>query len=501
MTGERKSGVLLHITSLPSPFGIGDLGPEAYRFVDFLKKTRQSLWQVLPLNPTDGVCSHSPYSSPSAFAANTLLISPALLAQDGFLTSQDLGNRPLFPKGKTDYEAAVAYKKTFFQKAYARFKNQKIFFKEFTRFRQKNAGWLEDYALFTVIKDSFRGKPWTQWPDELKKRSEKALGDIRKRFEDQIAQAEFLQYMFFRQWEQLKSYCRQNGVQVIGDIPIYVNDDSVDVWRHPDIFRLDKNGRPAAVAGVPPDYFSETGQRWGNPVYDWKRLKETGYAWWIERLKHNLRLFDIVRIDHFRGFVQYWEIPSDQPLAVHGRWADVPTDDFFAALKKHCGPLPIIAEDLGIITDDVREAMRRQEFPGMKILLFAFGGDLQTHPYLPHNYEPNCVAYTGTHDNNTVQGWFQTEATDKEKKNFFAYAGREVPEKDVHWEFIQMAMTSEAKMVLFPMQDILGLGAQARFNTPATLKGNWQWRLIPAGLSDEPTAEKLLKLTEISRRG
>ncbi|OGX39149.1 MAG: 4-alpha-glucanotransferase [Omnitrophica WOR_2 bacterium RIFCSPHIGHO2_02_FULL_50_17] len=495
----RKSGILLHISSLPSQFGIGDLGPEACRFVDFLKETQQSLWQVLPLNPTDPICGNSPYSSPSAFAANTLLISPALLVEDGLLTQKDLEDKPLFPEGKVHYEAVSVYKERLFQKAHSRLKDHKALLKEFAAFREKNAFWLKDYALFTVIKDSLNRVIWTTWPDGLKKGDQKALEDIEKRFGNQIGGVEFLQYIFFRQWDKFKSYCHQNGVQLIGDIPIYVNEDSADVWRHPGIFRLDKDGRPLAVAGVPPDYFSKTGQRWGNPVYDWKRLKETGYAWWIDRLKNNLRLFDIVRIDHFRGFVQYWEIPYDKPLATHGRWADVSTQDFFDALKRRFGPIPLIAEDLGIITDDVREVMRRQGFPGMKILLFAFGGDLEKHPYLPHNYEPNCVTYTGTHDNNTVQGWFQSEATATEKKNFFDYVGKNVAVQDVHWKFIEMAMTSKADTVIFPMQDVLGLGEEARMNTPATLSGNWQWRLSSDSV-DQTIIQRLSRLTKGSRR-
>jgi 4-alpha-glucanotransferase len=495
----RKSGILLHVSSLPSQFGIGDLGPGAYRFVDFLKGTRQSLWQILPLNPTDPVCHNSPYSSPSAFAANTLFISPELLIEDGLLAKKDLEGRPLFPGGKVHYEAVVAYKEKLFQEAYVRLKGHKALLKEFAAFREKNASWLRDYVFFAVIKGSLNGDIWTNWPEGFKIKREKALDEIQRRFEDSFRRAEFLQYIFFRQWDKLKDYCHHNGIRIVGDIPIYVNEDSADVWRHPDIFRLDKDGRPVAVAGVPPDYFSKTGQRWGNPVYDWERLRETGYAWWVDRLKHNLRLFDIVRIDHFRGFVQCWEIPYDKPLAMHGRWADVPTRDFFDALKRYLGPLPIIAEDLGIITDDVCEVMRQQGFPGMKILLFAFGGDMARHPYLPHNYDSHCVAYTGTHDNNTVQGWFQNEATATEKKNFFDYVGKNIAVPDVHWKFIEMAMMSKADTVIFPMQDVLGLGEESRMNIPATLAGNWQWRL--SAVPDDPMViQRLSRLTQESRR-
>lgn len=497
---ERKSGILLHISCLPSEFGIGDLGPWAYQFIDFLSETKQHLWQILPLSPTDPICGNSPYSSSSAFAANTLLISPRLLAEDGLLTSDDLNARPAFSDACVDYEAVIVYKKKLFDQAYGCFKTRKIFAEEFETFCSENAFWLDDYAFFEVIKESLHGRIWADWPPELRDRKKEALADIGRRFGDQLTKIKFLQFVFSRQWRQLRAYARQKRIQLIGDIPIYVNHDSVDVWKQPEIFKLNEEGKPLMVAGVPPDYFSPTGQRWGNPVYDWENLKTGRYAWWIRRIKHNLTLYDVLRIDHFRGFVQYWEIPGHEPLATKGQWSSVPTQDFFATLRESLGYLPFIAEDLGIITEDVRELMNEEGFPGMKILVFAFNGDLKDHPYLPHNYKTGCVVYTGTHDNNTVQGWFQKEASVKEKENFAQYCGGSVKPSEVHWKFIELAMMSKANMVVFPMQDVLGLAEQARLNVPATVSGNWRWRMVPM-LINHCVIQKLTHLTEISRRG
>lgn len=491
----RKSGILLHIPSLPSPYGIGDLGPEAYRFVDFLHAAKQGVWQILPLNPTDSGCQNSPYSSYSAFAGNTLLISPQLLLEEGLLRKENLSSVPVFPSGRIDYEAVIAYKNELFEKAYRYFKRRRIGRDEFTRFRERNSPWLVDYALFIVLKEHFKGAVWTSWPEGLKRRERDALQKARKEFKDQIERKEFLQFVFYRQWAALKVYCHQNDVRIFGDIPIYVSFDSVDLWQDPKDFKLDEEDNPVGVAGVPPDYFSATGQRWGNPVYDWERLKTSRYRWWVKRIQHNLELFDFMRIDHFRGFVQYWEIPAQEPTAVKGKWMDVPTHDLLDTLKKHFPSLPIIAEDLGVITDDVRAVMRAYSLPGMKILLFAFNDDLQKHPYLPHNYETNCVVYTGTHDNNTVQGWFRSEATDQEKENFFAYIGKDVPEREVHWAMIELAMASKAALAIFPLQDVLGLGEEARFNKPASLSGNWQWRLNPQ-LLDSSVTHRLSSLAE-----
>ena len=496
---KRRSGILLHIVSLPSEFGIGDLGPGAYWFADFLVSARQSLWQILPLNPTDSAYQHSPYSSFSAFAGNPYLISPELLLEDELLVKEDLQGKPEFPWARVDYAQAVAYKEKLFDKAYERFRHDKRLHKEFLVFQENHKEWLKDYALFIAIKESLGGDMWTQWPEELQGRDKNALYDFAVAFAPQVEKAQFRQFIFFRQWEKLRAHCRQRDIQIIGDMPIYVNWDSADAWANADNFKIDAQHNPLGVAGVPPDYFSETGQRWGNPVYDWKKLQASGYAWWIARIRHNLNLYDYLRIDHFRGFVQYWEIPTNEPLASSGKWIEVPTRDFLDTIQRTFNPLPLIAEDLGIITDEVREIMKAYGLPGMKVLLFAFGEDLKKHPYLPHNFEPHCIVYTGTHDNNTVRGWFENEASPKEKENFFAYLGGDVDVKEIHWAFIELAMMSKADTAIVPIQDVLGLGQEARFNKPATMQGNWQWRMLPSAI-DRDVLQRLREFTQKSRR-
>jgi 4-alpha-glucanotransferase len=495
---RRGSGILLHITSLPSPYGIGDLGPWAYRFVDFLAETKQSYWQILPLTPTEPAHGNSPYHSTSAFANNPLLISHDVMVRDGFLAKADIKPFPNCPKGQVDYNAVIAFKEKLFHLAYERFKTTKNK-DEYERFCSENSHWLEDFARFAAFKVHFHGHVWSEWPLEIRGRRPEASKTVGKQLKDRIEMEKFLQYVFFHQWSSLKDYCNQKGIQIIGDIPIYVNYDSADVWIHPELFKLDNEKKPYVVAGVPPDYFSETGQRWGNPLYRWDVLKEKGYDWWIQRMKHNLELFDFVRVDHFRGFIAYWEVPATEKTAMNGMWIEAPAMDFFDHLTRRFPNVPIIAEDLGIITSDVREIMHHFGFPGMKVLLFAFGEDLPTNPYIPHNLVENCVLYTGTHDNNTVRGWFEEEATPGEKGRLFHYLGREVPVEELHWELIRLAMMSVANIVIFPMQDILGLGGEARMNRPATAEGNWQWRLSPEQLTHSP-AERLLKMTEIYGR-
>jgi len=496
---QRRSGILLHISSLPSEFGIGDLGPGAYQFADFLVSARQSLWQILPLNPTDSAYHHSPYSSFSAFAGNPYLISPELLCEDGLLSKEDLSEKPEFSSARVDYDGVVAYKKKVFDLAFERFVHGKSLQKEFRTFQKDHEHWLRDYALFVAIKESLGGIIWTDWPEELQVRNREALRDFDAAFSDQVNKARFLQFVFFRQWGKLRAYCREHGIHLIGDMPIYVNWDSADAWANADNFKIDEHHRPVGVAGVPPDYFSETGQRWGNPVYDWEKLKASGYAWWLARVRHNLQLYDHLRIDHFRGFVQYWEIPANEPLASSGKWVEVPTRDFLDTLKRTFNPLPIIAEDLGVITDDVREIMTEYDLPGMKVLLFAFGEDIEKHPYLPHNFARHCVVYTGTHDNNTVRGWFENEASPKEKENLFSYIKHEVAARDIHWAFVEIAMMSKADIAILPMQDVLGLGQEARFNKPATTRGNWQWRMSSSAI-DLEMAHRLRELALKSHR-
>lgn len=495
---ERGSGVLCHITSLPSKYGIGDLGPEAYAFIDFLVASRQKHWQILPLNPTDLSSDNSPYHSYSAFAFNPLLISPDLLIEDGLLDRSDLEPIPDFSNERVEFEKVILFKEKILFLAYKRFK-EGAETQDFENFCSEHALWLDDYALFMVLKFRFHGIPWNKWPSEIRHRRPESLRSALTRYHDEVQRELFCQYVFKAQWCRLKSYCNQQGIKITGDMPIYVVHDSVDPWTHPELFQLDENRAPSVVAGVPPDYFSKTGQLWGNPLYKWERMKETKFDWWVNRVAHNLMLFDSVRIDHFRGFVAYWEIPAKEKTAIKGRWVKAPAVDFFNTLKQRFRSLPIIAEDLGTITPDVREIMRLFAFPGMKVLLFAFGEDNPHHPYLPHTHEKNCIVYTGTHDNNTVRGWFQKEAGPEERQRLSRYIGRTVKEDDIHWEFIRLGAMSAANTFVVPMQDVLGLGEEARMNRPATKGKNWRWRLLPHQLTHD-LAEKFAGITETCGR-
>ncbi len=490
---HRGSGILLHVTSLPSPYGIGDMGPSAYRFADFLAETGQSLWQILPLTPVDPAMGSSPYHNVSSFAYNSLLISPEVLRDEGLLTEADLSSRPAFAEDTVDYWAVSHFKNRLFDTAFERFRAASDQH-DFRRFAGENEHWLEDWVLFTALKTRFEGKAWSEWPERIRDRDPEALGTVAGEMVEFLERERFVQFMFARQWAALRRYCRERGVRIFGDLPIYVDFDGPDVWANPGMFKLDEHKRPYVVAGVPPDYYSATGQRWGNPIYDWDALKRAGYGWWIRRIEHNLKLYDFVRIDHFRGLVGYWEIPVNEATAVNGRWVEAPARDFFSRLNRRFPVLPVIAEDLGTITPDVREVMRDFEFPGMKVLLFAFGEDHPMHPYLPHTYGKNFVVYTGTHDNNTIQGWFRREARPEDRDRLFRYIGREVKQEEVHWELIRLAMMSVAEMVVVPMQDLLGLGEEARMNLPATNSGNWRWRMLPGRL----TAGLGLRLKEMT---
>ncbi len=496
---RRGSGILLHISSLPSPYGIGDMGPTAYRFVDFLAKAKQNFWQILPLNPTCTVYGSSPYSSFSAFAGNPYLISPELMVEEGILDRADTEVLPAFPGEKVDYGSVTEYKDMILSAAFRKMRRQMNFDSEFERFCSENSYWLDDYSLFISIKQHHNGDEWSRWPEELRDRVQSSLDEWAVKLREQVLKEKFLQYIFFRQWHALKLYCESRNIQIIGDIPIYVNYDSSDVWANPRIFRLDNDKRPLAVAGVPPDYFSATGQLWGHPVYNWDVLKDTGYSWWIKRIEHNLNLFHMFRLDHFRGFVAYWQVSAGEKTATKGRWVEAPAMDFFNTLFRHFTHLPLIAEDLGVITPDVKEVTNLFGFPGMRVLLFAFGEDLPDHPYAPHNYIKNCVVYTGTHDNNTIRGWFKRETTPEVRKRLFTYIGREVSERDIHWEMIRLAMGSVADMVIIPMQDILGLGENKRMNLPSTKSGNWQWRLMPEQVTPLLTT-RLSEMTSIYGR-
>jgi len=479
MLTKRASGLLLHITSLTS----GDLGPAAFQFADLLYKVKQSYWQLLPLNPTDTAFGNSPYSSFSAFAGNPRLISPVLLVEEGLLELKEI----------------ELEKPKLFELAYERWRTSPKSKVDFDGFCDLNSHWLENFALFVVLKNLFEQKAWNSWPEELRDRHPDKLKEVNEQYSREINKEKFLQFLFFKQWHSLRDYCNSRGVKLIGDIPIYVCYDSVDVWASPEVFKLNAKREPTFVAGVPPDYFSKTGQLWGNPVYDWDRLKADGFGWWLRRLDHNLSLFDLTRIDHFRGFMAFWEVPSGEKTAVNGHWSPAPADDFFKTLAGHYPEMPFIAEDLGIITDDVKEVMERYSLPGMKILLFAFGEDNPKHPYLPHNFQPNAVVYTGTHDNNTAKGWFENEATVADKHRLNKYLQREVKKDDVNWALIQLAMESVAELVIIPVQDVLGLGEEARMNFPAKEGVNWAWRLKPEELINFPI-EKLRGMTELSGR-
>ncbi len=481
MLFDRDAGIILHPTSLPGSHGIGDLGPAAERWVDWLAGTRCTVWQVLPLGPTG--YGDSPYQSFSAFAGNPYLISPAALLSDGLLSDEDLEAVPPFPAGHVDYGAVIPWKLTVADRAFRRFKAYPPpgSVDAFEEFRTAHAGWLDDYALFMAVKHEQGGGPWTDWPLELRRREPAELDAARRRLGNEVLRHEFRQFLFFRQWDALRRRAHGHGLRIVGDAPIFVAMDSADVWAHPELFELDDELMPTVVAGVPPDYFSETGQLWGNPLYDWEAHAAEGYAWWIERIRHLTTTVDVVRIDHFRGFVDYWEIPAGAPTAVHGRWLDGPGEALFDALSDALGGLPIIAEDLGELHDAVPELRDHLGLPGMKILQFAFDGE-PDNPFLPEHYPENCVVYTGTHDNDTTIGWFQT-APAAERRRALAYLGTDG--SDIAADLITTAWRSQAALAAAPLQDFLRLGPEARMNTPGVASGNWAWRFAAADLTDE----------------
>jgi len=497
---KRTSGILLHITSLPSPHGIGDFGPSSYEFVDFLKKSKQTYWQVLPLNPTEQTYGNSPYSSPSSFAGNPLLISPELLRKDGYLSKSDLHDPPLFPKDSVDFELVLSHKTELLKTAFESNLRGIAQYSGFRKFCIENKHWLDDYCLYTSIKSESNFGTWQNFPTDLRNRKRQSLDDWYEKEEHFILYNKFLQYIFFKQWDSLKKYSNDNGIKIIGDIPYYVNYDSSDVWANQEIFKLDDNKNPEFIAGVPPDYFSKTGQLWGNPVYNWDKLKETQYSWWIKRIGHNLSMFDKLRLDHFRGFVSYWEVNAGETTAINGKWANIDAESFFNNLFSCFDKSKFIAEDLGLITEDVKEIIKHYELPGMKILLFAFGDDYPYGDYLPTNIGNQCVIYTGTHDNNTALGWWNEEAGDIEKNRVSEYLEKELNENNINWELIELAMKSRADTVIIPMQDILGLGASARMNTPSTTTGNWVWKLETMDFFTG-IIEKLKVLSKYNDRG
>ncbi len=495
MNYKRTSGIILHPTSLPGPDGTGDLGPEAYRWVDFLTSAGCSLWQVLPLGPTG--YGDSPYQCFSAFAGNPYLISTSLLIDDGLLKLEDLAARPALDRQSVDFPAMMAWKDGLFQIAFKRFQKtkRKTLLVRFGEFFQDQAFWLKDYALFMAIKRSFGGISWRDWPDGFRLRVQSTLQDFEKDNLDAVTFQYFLQFIFFRQWSTLKKYANSNGLKIIGDIPIFISFDSADAWSHPEMFHFNKKGLPTVVAGVPPDYFSPTGQLWGNPIYRWNIHKNNGYKWWLQRIKSNLEQFDLLRLDHFRGFAGYWEIPAGLPTAEIGRWVKGPGDSFLKAIQASLGDLPIIAEDLGEITPDVIALRDKFRLPGMKVLQFAFATDPED-PFLPHNYPENCVAYTGTHDNDTVKGWYDS-APEIERDLCRRYLGRSG--SDISWDMIRSVWSSVAVMALAPFQDFLSLGTEARMNFPGKLGGNWAWRMSASAL-DEPLRLRIKEMNYLYDR-
>ncbi len=493
MNFERSSGILLHPTSLPGKFGIGSLGKEAFDFVDFLVESGQKLWQVFPLGPTG--YGDSPYQCFSAFAGNPLLISLEKLVEEGLLTENDLNTNETFDTNLVDFGKVINFKFPVLRKAYSHFamngsQLEKI---KFDTFCQNSSLWLEDYALFMALKDHFGGKPWIEWDLDIKMREEKALEYYANHLSETINFQKFIQYLFFKQWKEVKSYANSNYIKVVGDIPIFVAFDSADAWSNPDIFLFDQDRKPVKVAGVPPDYFSATGQLWGNPLYNWEKLDETGYQWWIDRVKANLVVSDIIRIDHFRGFAAYWAVPFGETTAINGEWVAAPGKELFRAIEKALGTLPIIAEDLGLITPDVIDLRDTFNFPGMKILQFAFDSG-EENDYLPHTYDKNCVVYTGTHDNDTVLGWYQ-KAKAEDKKFVQDYLNVTCDDKNVANEFIRAAWASTAVIALAPLQDVLGLGSETRINTPGVAAVNWMWRYKSTQLTSD-VAANLRKITK-----
>lgn len=486
MTFTRSSGILLHPSSLPSPYGIGDLGPHAFHFVDWLSTTGCKLWQMLPLGPTG--YGDSPYQCFSAFAGNPYLISPDDLVQEGLLSQTDLDPLRELPASHVDFGQMIPRKLELLQKAYANYRsNPGSLRASFDYFCAENSAWLDDYTLFMALKEANGGGSWSGWNASLRSREKEALASAQNELADVVIRYAFYQFLFFRQWNKLRAYANEKGIQIIGDIPIFVAYDSSDVWAHPELFFLDKHGNPTVVAGVPPDGFSATGQLWGNPLYNWKIHKRDGYAWWLSRVEASLKIFDILRFDHFRGFAGYYEIPASHKTAEAGRWVKGPGKDLFRAIDKFLGNglvsggtgLPVIAEDLGVITPDVIELLGAFDLPGMKVMQFGFSGP--ENPFLPHNYVPNSVAYTGTHDNDTARGWFESAESHERE---FALRYLRTDGSDFAWDLIRSVWASVADIAIAPMQDLLNCGSSARMNYPSRLGGNWFWRIQDTDLQE-----------------
>ncbi len=546
---SRKSGLLLHLTSLPSRYGIGDLGPSAHAFAKLLHASGQRVWQFLPVNPTAPILGDSPYSSPSAFAGNTLLISPDLLLEEGFATPAEVEEHAHALANASrlavDFQAVAQARHRLFVAVHARRADSLADDAEFTAFCAENAAWLDDYAAFRVLKGEHQEKAWYDWPDAYARRDPAALDRFASEKRAKLDAVRFFQYLFFRQWKRLRAACEQLGITLMGDVPIYVTHDSADVWARPGYFKLGPRFESTMVAGVPPDYFSKTGQRWGNPVYNWEAMERDGFSWWIDRLRHNLKIAHIIRLDHFRGFSGYWEIPAAEPTAVKGSWVPAPgpalfkildraldsfklceeeaidPNDGFDAATPGAEPapnarytlhldipglaessrvrrLPLVAEDLGVITPDVRALIRANNLPGMKVLQFGFAGALAGNPHTPFNHDRQAVVYTGTHDNNTTLAWFAA-ATEAERTSLENYVGHAVHPENANLVLIRLALASPAETAVIPVQDVLRLGAEARMNTPSTASGNWSWRMRPEHL-DPCYYGELKRMTEFYGR-
>lgn len=489
----RGSGILNHLTSLPSPYGIGDLGPAAYRFARFLGEAKQRYWQILPVTAVSPGQGYSPYSGLSAYAGNVLLISPELLAESGWIPAAALGRFPAGKQERADFAAAGSIRERLFRAAYEKFIRDGER-RPYEAFCGQHAEWLDDFALFTVLKRNNGGKPWHRWPGEIRDRHPRALQKARSASREELEQVKFRQYLFYEQWERLREHCRRENIHFIGDVPFYVSHDSVDVWANPEIFHLDAQKQPTCVSGVAPEMFNPAGQRWGHPIFRWEVLKQRNYDWWIGRLRHNLRLYDFIRLDHFQGFFSYWEIPARAKTARHGREVPGPGMDLFTTLSRSLSGCPIIAEDLGNITAATREAMNHFGLPGMKPLLFAFDETLPVNPYAPHNLGKNSVAYTGTHDCNTVRGWFEEEASPEVRRRLYRYLGKRVGPETAAWAMIRLAMATVADTAIIPLQDLLGLGGASRMNRPGTVRGNWLWRCQEESITPG-LARRLAELT------
>jgi 4-alpha-glucanotransferase len=492
---KRASGVLLHITSLPSAFGIGDLGPESYRFVDLLASHKQHCWSILPLSPARIEYGNSPYFTSSAFAGNPMLISPEKLAEDGLVAKWDAKQVP--GSDRVNFAAVYKLKAGILKEAYVNHKKTGLLKTDFEVFCSQQEKWLNDYALFAALSQK-TGQPWIQWLPSLRNRQPEALAQKKMQLKNEIEIEQFVQFLFFRQWSRLKQHCKKRRVSIIGDMPFYMAHDSADVWAHQELFCLYRNGKPYYVGGVPPDYFSATGQLWGNPVYNWRLHKETGFEWWLDRIQHNLTLYDRLRLDHFRGFVAYWQVAARAKTAVNGRWVKAPSEAFFVKLKTAYPSLPFIAEDLGYIDEPVRQAIHRLGVPGMRVLLFGFGNS-EGNIHFPRNHVENSVVYTGTHDTNTVKGWFSNEATAQEKQVLFQLIGKKVTANQVSAEIVKLAQSSIADLCIVPLQDVLGLGAEARMNNPSKGKGNWRWRATAEQLTSDALSDLRDKTVQTGR--